>query len=108
MLLSSYNLKERSQMKQVVRSVFLFLAKCIYRDLRFEGGDIKIVADVHDFRQCKKECESYKECFFFTSSHFGCFLKNQDVEIQKEVGYISGASDAACGGFLLFKCFMYV
>merc|ERR1712061_157869 len=66
------------------------------KDLKFEGGDLKILENIHDYRLCKEECETSKDCFFFTSSHFGCFLKNQNVEIQKHVGFVSGASDAAC------------
>jgi hypothetical protein len=72
-------------------------SRCIYKDLKFEGGDLKILENIHDYRLCKEECETNKDCFFFTSSHFGCFLKNQNVEIQKRVGFVSGASDAACG-----------
>ena len=77
---------------------FNLIARCIYKDLKFEGGDLKVIEHIHDYRLCKEKCESYKDCFFFTSSHFGCFLKSQEVEIQKRVGFVSGASDAACGG----------
>ena len=72
--------------------------------MKFEGGDLKILEDIHDFQLCKNECESYTDCFFFTSSHFGCFLKSQDVEIQKRVGFVSGASDDACGEFFYYFC----
>ena len=91
-------MKERLIIKCFYFSQF-FVAKCIYKDLKFEGGDLKILEDIYDFQLCKKECESFTDCFFFTSSHFGCFLKSQDVEIQKRIGYVSGASDDACGEF---------
>ena len=94
-------------MQQTPLNMFCFADPCFYKNLRFKGGDLDTLQDVDDFEACKSRCEDLKDCHFFSlSEEQGCQLKSKDVEIAKNKGYLSGASDAACRKFFHgFKMF---
>lgn len=84
---------------RIIRFLLCF-SECIYENLQFSGGDLKIIEDT-TFSSCKNACEFLEDCTFFSLQSGKCFLKSEHVEIERETGVLSGMTDEACGKSLM-------
>ncbi|TRY69316.1 hypothetical protein TCAL_09878, partial [Tigriopus californicus] len=77
-------------------------SECIYENLQFSGGNLKTINDT-TFSSCKNACEFLPDCTFFSLKAGQCLLKSEHVEIERELGVLSGMTDEACEQVLAVK-----
>ncbi|XP_040583140.1 uncharacterized protein [Lepeophtheirus salmonis] len=78
---------------------------CVYRNLEFEGGDLRLLQNISSFSECRGKCSEYIECSLF-SHHIlrrECRLKSNQVSVRRNLRVSSGASIKTCKQVLSLK-----